>query len=97
MEFVANITYCIFNMIKCIKKFLQVWDEQGKPSAPDTVTVTVDPDPNHLEVIEAVLDEPVSSLTLAKLDQVCSLNQFHSVGFPQSRVRINKLKSVFKN
>ncbi len=47
----------------------QVWDDQGKTST-DTVSFRVHENPNRLNVIQAILNEPVEDLTHAKLNTV---------------------------
>ena len=44
-----------------------MWDDQGK-SSEDSVSINVHEDPNHLDVVEAVLTEQVTALTTARLD-----------------------------
>jgi hypothetical protein len=50
---------------------LEVFDDQGK-SAVDTATVTVKSNPDQRNVIRAVFNQDIESLTMARLDGIAS-------------------------
>ena len=47
----------------------QVWDEQGKSSKAST-TLTVQENPDKLNIVEAVLNEKIGTLTKARIDSL---------------------------
>ena len=49
--------------------YFQVWDEQGKSSKAST-TLTVQENPEKLNIVEAVLNEKIGTLTQTRVDSM---------------------------